>query len=440
MMNTEPLPEKKIGLLSSTALVIGNMIGSGVFLLPASLAAFGGISLLGWVFSSLGAIILAVIFGNLSRLIPNSTGGPYAFTKATLGEFPGFLVAWGYWISVWITNAAITVALVSYLSVFFPVLVENPLAAILTGLGFIWTISWLNTRGIKKVGLVQLVTTIIKITPLVLIGVVGIFYIEADNFLPFNSSGTSDAAAITATTVLTLFAFLGMESATIPNSSIKKPGSTIKKATVIGTGITIFIYIAGSAAVMGILPRELLVKSNAPFADAASLIWGEPARYAIAVGAIVATLGALNGWILIQGQIPMAAAKDKMFPRVFGIINKEKSPYIGIIISSILVSALMMFKYNEGLVEAFTFMILLATLSVLTPYLFSTAGYALMLYKNRAEQPKITGKLILAFLAFCFSIWILIGCGAEVVYWGFILLVLGIPFYVLMKRKEIKNG
>ena len=143
-MNEEQPQEKKLGPLSATALVSGNMIGSGVFLLPAALAAFGGISLLGWLISSAGAVLLAVVFGNLSRMVPESNGGPYAFTKVTLGGFPGFLVAWGYWVSIWTTNAAITVALVSYLSVFFPILAEKPLVAVVTGLVFIWGLSWLN--------------------------------------------------------------------------------------------------------------------------------------------------------------------------------------------------------------------------------------------------------------------------------------------------------
>ncbi|MCB0374837.1 MAG: amino acid permease, partial [Sinomicrobium sp.] len=277
-MDKPSLQTKKLGLWAGTALVVGNMIGSGVFLLPASLAVFGSISLIGWLIASAGAVLLAVVFGNLSRMVPGANGGPYAFTKATLGAFPGFLVAWGYWISVWTTNAAITVALVSYLSVFFPVLAENRLVAVGTGLAFIWLLSWLNTREVRKVGAVQLITTILKVAPLLLIGIAGLFYIQADNFLPFNAGGKSDIGAVTAATVLTLFAFLGMESATIPNSSIKNPGTTIKRATIIGTGLTILVYITGAVAVTGIIPQHALADSNAPFADAAAAMWGGWAR------------------------------------------------------------------------------------------------------------------------------------------------------------------
>ncbi len=426
------MSKKKIGFWPSTALVTGNMIGSGIWLLPASLAVYGGISLIGWLFSSLGAILLAIIFGHLSRLLPNSNGGPYAYTKETLGEFPAYWVAWGYWISIWSTNAAIAVGLVGYLAVFFPILNESPLAAILTGLSFIWLFSWINTKEIKTVGLIQLTTTILKITPIILVGLFGIFYLNTDHFIPFNLSKESDLSAITTTTMLTLFAFLGMESATIPSTSIENPASTIRKATIVGTLITVAVYILSSAAIMGIIPPETLAKSSAPFADAAALFWGEPARYLVAGGAVISTIGALNGWILIQGQIPMAAAQDKLFPKIFGKVNRKGAPAIGILLSSILVSILMMLNYSKSLVEAFTFMMTLSTLSVITPYIFSTASFAILTLSKKEKNKN--GKLLLAFLAFCFSIWIIIGCGQETVFWGFILLMTGIPFYVLLKR------
>lgn len=426
------MSNKKLTFWPTTALVVGNMIGSGIFLLPASLAAFGGISLVGWLVASFGAILLAIIFGNLSRLIPNVNGGPYAYTKVTLGEFPAFLVAWGYWVSVWCTNAAIAVALVGYLAVFFPELSTNPMASVLTGLSFIWFFSWLNSKQIRTIGFVQLITTILKIIPILFIALFGIFYINSDYYFPLNLSTTSNFSAIATTTTLTFFAFLGMESATIPSTSVENPSSTIRKATIIGTVITIFVYVLSSAAIIGIIPAATLAKSSAPFADAAAIFWGESAKYWVAGGAVVSTIGALNGWILIQGQIPMSAAQDKLFPQVFGKKNKNGSPALGIFLSSILVSLLMMFNYTEGLVSAFTFMMTLSTLSVIIPYIFSTASYAILLFAKKEKG--LTGKLMIAFLAFLFSILIIVGSGQEVVFWGFLLLMSGIPFYVLLKR------
>jgi basic amino acid/polyamine antiporter, APA family len=209
----------KIGLFTSTSLVIGNMIASGVFLLPAALASYGGISLLGWIGSSIGAIALALLFSNLSRMIPNAPGGPYAYTRAGLGDFAAYLVAWGYWISIWCTNAAIAVTFVSYLTVFLPILATNTFLSVGTGLGVIWLLTWVNTKGVRAAGRVQIVTTIMKLIPLLLVSIVGLFYIDINNFVPFNISTESNFSAITTTATLTLFAFLGLESATIPSGT-----------------------------------------------------------------------------------------------------------------------------------------------------------------------------------------------------------------------------
>ncbi|MDZ4714222.1 MAG: amino acid permease [Cytophagales bacterium] len=433
---TQEKSPAKIGLWTSTALVIGNMVGSGVFLLPATLAAYGGISLLGWIGSSVGAIFLAMLFSHLSKVVPNAVGGPYAFTRVGLGDFAAYLVAWGYWFSIWCTNAAIAVTFVSYLTVFFPILAVNAYLSVGTGISVVWLLTWVNTLGVKEAGRVQLITTIMKLTPLVLISIVGMFYIKLGNFSPFNISGESDFGAIAATATLTLFAYLGLESATIPSGDIHEPEKTIPRATMIGTIVTIAVYIFSTVAVMGMIPAIELGKSNAPFADAAAIIWGDSARYWVALGAIVSTFGALNGWILLQGQIPFAAAKDKMFPEIFGRENKKKAPYMGLIISSVLISGLMLMNLSKGLTETFTFLILLTTIMVLVPYLFSAASYGVILLQNRLWKKESISKIIIASMAFIYSVWAVMGSGKEIVYWGFIALLCGVPFYVWMRRKR----
>jgi APA family basic amino acid/polyamine antiporter len=424
----------KIGLWTSTALVVGNMIGSGIFLLPAALAAYGAISFIGWICSSLGAVALALLFSHLSKMFPNSTGGPYAYSREGLGDFAGFLVAWGYWLSTLCTNAAIAVAFVSYLSVFIPALSDNSFFSVSAGLSAIWFLTWINTRGIKTAGMVQVITTVMKLTPLVLLALVGVFYIDSNNFVPFNASGESTFNAIAATTTLTLFAFLGLESATIPSENIRDPEKTIPRATIIGTAMTIIVYILGSITVMGMLNPEQLQKSNAPFADAAALIWGDQARSWVALGAIVSTFGALNGWILVQGQVPLAAARDRLFPHIFSHENKKNVPAIGIIISSVLISGLMLMNFTKGLTDTFQFMLLLSTVTVLVPYLFSAASYGLILLQNKLWKKTVITKVLLALIAFIYSMWAVAGSGQESVYWGFIGLMAGIPFYVWMKR------
>jgi basic amino acid/polyamine antiporter, APA family len=428
--------KNKLGLWTSTSLVVGNMIGSGVFLMPSTLAIYGGISVFGWLFSALGALLLAKVFSNLSKMMPQSDGGPYAYTRTGFGDFAGFLVAWGYWICIWCTNAAISVAFVSAMSTFFPLLASNSIVAVLTGLGTIWFLTWINTLGIVTSGRMQLITTILKIVPLVAVSVGGLFFIRLENFIPFNTSSTSDFTAITSTAALTLFAFTGLECATIPSGSVANPEKTIPRATMLGTLIAMTIYILSSVSIMGMIPAHTLQHSVTPFADAASIIWGSKASYVVSAGVAIAAFGALNGWILIQGQIPFAIAKDHLFPEVFAKQNKKGVPATGIIIGSILVSVVMIMNYTKGLAEQFKFLILLSTLTVLVPYLFSTAAYILIRIEKRFADGKWPGAIVLSVLAFLFSLWAVAGSGQETVYWGFILLMLGIPFYVWIVRKK----
>ena len=435
----EKSAEDKIGLWTCTSLVVGNMIGSGVFLLPSTLAIYGGISIVGWLISTVGAFTLAILFSYLSKAMP-SVGGPYAYTREGLGDFAAFLVAWGYWISIWCGNAAITVAFVSYLNVFFPILATNSLAAVSVGLSAIWGLTWVNSRGIKTAGHVQLITTILKLAPLSMMAVFGLFYVDWHNFIPFNRSQETNLRAIASTATLTLWAYLGMESATVPANNVENPEKTIPKATLFGTAITAFVYIFGTIAVMGLIPADVLKNSGAPYADSAAIIWGETARKIMALGAIIATFGALNGWILMQGQVPFAMSKDKLFPSVFGKVNSNGVPISGIIISSILLSIIMTMNFSKTLVEQFKFMILLSTLTVLIPYLFSAASFILIMKKqNLVLQKGRVIKLSVAFFAFAYSLWAVAGSGQEVVYWGFILLMLGVPIFIFMKYKSVDS-
>jgi len=410
------------------------MIGSGIFLLPATLAAFGGIGLLGWLYSAIGALFFTLVFRQLSQRLPETIGGPYAYVKLILGDFWGFLVGWGYWVSIWCTNAAIAVAFVGYLSVFVPEIKTNTPLAIACGLGAIWALSAVNSFSIRTVAWVQKITTILKLLPILAIGFIGIFYIDWTLINFDNLSGQSDFQAISAVTTLTLFAFLGLESATVASGRTKDAAKTVGRAGMIALGITGVTYILSSVAIFGILPPEVLQNSSAPFADAASVFWGEKAKYIVAGGAIAATLGALNGWLLIQGQIPMASARDGLFPKIFARVNRHGAPIIGIAISSVLASTVLTFRFSEKLAEVFGFMMNLSTLSVLTPYLMTIISLLIILRKDEAPSQKMQWVCLLA-IAFC--LWIIYGCGLEVVGYGSLLVLAGIFIYfTLIKPKK----
>jgi len=420
-----------------TALVVGNMIGSGVFLLPASLAGYGGISVFGWLISAVGATLLALVFARLSRRVPKA-GGPYAYTRRGFGDFAGFLVAWGYWISILATNAAIAVAFVSYLSIFWPALATNSVLAAAVAIGTIWGLTLVNARGVRTGGMVQLVTTILKLVPLVVIATLGLFFFNPDNFLPLNQSGQSSFSAITATVALTLWAFLGLESATIPAGDVRDPERTIPRATIIGTATAALVYIFGTVAVMGVLSPAQLSVSTAPYADAGRAMWGGWAGHLVGLGAIVSCFGALNGWILLQGQIPLAAAVDGLFPAPFARVTGRGTPLAGLVLSSVLVTILVMTNYTKGLVELFTFAILLATLTCLVPYVFSTMAELIILFREREQfrGERVWPGAVIAILAFVYSLWAIAGSGRDSVYWGFLLLMAGLPVYVWVRRRQ----
>jgi APA family basic amino acid/polyamine antiporter len=427
----------KLGLWTSTSLVVGNMIGSGIFLMPAAMAAFGGVGLIGWLFSAVGAFFIAKTFSNMSKLEPGVTGGPYAYTRAGLGDFPAFLVAWGYCLSTCCACTAIVVSFISAMSAFFPTLAHNTTVAATTGLITIWLITWINSGGVALSGRFQLVTTILKLVPLLLVAIGGLFFIKAANFHPFNLSGKPTFDAVTTTAAMTMFAFVGIECATIPAGSVENSAKTVSKATILGCLIVTAVYILGSFSVMGVIPAHALEKSPTPFGDAAAVIYGPSAKYIVSAGVAIAALGALNGWTLMLGQVPLAIASDKLFPGIFGRTNKKGVPAAGMIISCIVISGLIAMNFTKGLVDQFRFLLLLATLGMLVPYLLSSASYIVMTAK-KSYSPK-GGMLAVSLLGMggvCYALWEIIGTGQLSVFYGFLYLMAGVPFYVWVAYKK----
>ncbi len=431
--------KQQIGIYIATSLVVGNMIGSGIYMLPANLAQYGGISIFGWLISGAGAILIALLFGRLSKLVPK-TGGPYQYPKEGFGEFAGFLSGWGYWVSILLTNASIATIFSSYLLVFLPSWQGSHFAHLFITLAAIWGLTWVNTRGVHAGGKLQLVTTLLKVVPLLALTIAGLFYFNPAYFVPMNESGQSDLAAIAASVTLTLFAFLGIESATVPAGNIKSPKTTIPRATLLGTLFTIGVYVLASITIMGMMPHAALAKSSAPLADAAYILWGDFGTYFVGVGAVVSTFGALNGWILVQGQIPLSMADDKLMPPVFNRLSKQKFPVLGLVLSSGLISIIVLTNQSKGLVELFALLILLSTFLALISYLFSSLAEVQILIRQQPAGWR--QKLIPAFIAgmpvFGFVMWAFYGSGLEIVFYGFMALILGIPFYIWAKIEQTK--
>lgn len=422
-------PPRVLGFWAAVSLVMGNMIGSGVFLLPASLAAYRGLSLVGWVLSAAGSVMLALVFARLARQLP-AAGGPYAYTRAAFGDVPGFLVAWGYWLSVVSTLAALAVAFVGYLDPFIPAIVRTPASAALLAVGAMWLLIGVNIAGVKPAGRVQVVTTALKIVPLAVVGVGGLFFLEPEAFTLPPASDRPAGAQLIAVVTLTLWAFLGLESATIPAGSVRDPERTIPRATVIGTMLTAAIYIASTVGVMSLVAPEALAQSTAPFADGARRLMGDAGARFVAIGAAISCFGALNGWVLVSGQLPMAAAADGLFPPVFARLSGRATPAGAMIVAGLLGTVLVAMNYSRGLIELFTFVILLSTLSTLIPYAFCSLAVWLM-----PGRPAPAGAAaVVCALAFVYAMFAIGGAGAETVFYGFLLLLAGLPLYVWVRR------
>ncbi len=434
-------PRKPLGLWTSSGLVAGNMIGSGIFLLPASLALYGPISLVGWVVTATGALLLALVFANLGRAYPK-TGGPYEYSRRAFGDFIGFQVAWGYWIAVWAGNAAIAVAAVAYAAEFWDPLADTAIVGAAAAIACIWSLTLINLIGVKPGGQVSFVTTVLKLVPLIAIATIGLFYIDGDNFTPFNASGGSWFSAVRAAAPLTLWAFIGLESATVPAEDVENPSRIIPLSTMLGTVVTTVIYILSTVVVFGVIASPVLAESTAPFSDAAKQMWGSDFGRAVTVGAVVSAYGCLNGWILLSAQVPLAAARDGLFPSVFARVSSRGVPFVGLIVSSVLASALLLTNYTNGLVDAFTEILLLATLTTLVPYAFSSMAQLLLLVSDRESfsAKNFVRDAVIAAVAFAYSLWAIGGAGDEVVFKGFLLILGGTPVYVAMRWYQLRKG
>ncbi len=431
------MPQRSLGLWRATSLVTGNIVGAGLLMLPASLGIYGVTGLLGWTLTTIGSIFLALVFARLAKRDPKA-GGPYSYSRKAFGDFVGFQMAWSYWIGNWASTAGLGTAFVSYLSIFVPELKTNMPLSFLVGAGVIWTLTTVNISGVRNAGIVQLITTVLKIVPLAAIALMGIFYIDPTHFEVINPSGEPFLKAIGTVAALTLFSFLGVESATIPANDVKDPETTIPRATVLGTLIAAVIYLWTFTVILGLIEPKDLAVSNAPFAEAAGLIFGSWATPLISIVAMIAIFGTLNGWTLIQAQVPKAAADDGLFPRLFAKTNAQGTPYISLMISGVLMTFMLWLSSSESLIDQFSTIAIVSTFAVLLPYLYSSLAelYFLMTGPKPASRSDYIRSMFVAIIAFLFTIVITAGAGQEAVFMGMIFVFSGFPFYVWMKSKS----
>ncbi len=433
-----------LGLPSATALVIGSIIGTGVFSMPAVMAGAGTSSILTLVAISVGAVVLGIMFGQLTRRIPNNEGGLYAYTRHEFGDFAGYLTAWCYWITCWAGNAAIVASWVLYVESLFGI--DNPSSwtnwgIALTGL---WIPAAINLAGVKQMAWFQNITVVLKFLPLLFVGTVGWFFATKANFGPFNASGGSLYDALNIAAGVALFSFIGVEVASIAAGRVKDPKRNVGRASVIGTGAAALLYIIVTAAIMGLVPHDQLVEDGAPFVAAFDAMFsgGWLGKF-VALVAVISGIGALNGWTMVTAEMPYAAAKDGLFLPAFAKLNAKQVPWFGVVVSAIVASALMGWSYSgdTGL-KVFTYLVYLSVVTVAIPYFFSAcAQFAYLVSRRRKVQgAALLRDMTIAVVGGLFAMWVTFAAGYQSVYQTVLLLLIGLPLYAVIKAHRERTG
>ena len=423
---------RALGFWLCLALVVGNFIGSGIFLLPAQLAPYGWNAFFGWLLSIAGALCLAYVFARLARARPLAPG-PFAYVEEAFGRLPAFVVTWAYWISIIVGNAALATAAVSYLSLFVPALAAVPGVGALVGMGLVWALTAANCISVRAGGGIQALTVIAKLVPLVVvIGITIIILAEGrQDAAPTLRAADLSLGSISAAATLTLWALVGVECASVAARNVRDPGRNIPRATLIGTLIVGLIYICVSSAVAMLLPQEAVAQSNAPIALFVGYYWSPGLALFVGLFAAVSAIGTLNGFILLQGEMPLVMARSGGFPTWFAKTNGAGIPVRAHILSSLCASLLLAANYSSTLAELFQFMILLSTSATLVLYL-ACALAALRLQQARLV-PFSPTLAVVAFLGAVYSVWTLAGAGADALKWGAVLLVIGGVLYAAMR-------
>jgi len=436
---------RALGVTSATGLVIGSIVGTGVFTMPAVLAGAGTSSLVTLAVIAFGAMLLAVLFGQLTRRVPNSDGGLYAYARHEFGDFAGYLTGWCYWIQAWAGNAAIVSAWVLYVDALFGI--SRPSSMTNWGIALLglWIPAAVNLAGVRDMAWFQNITVVLKFLPLLFVGVVGWFFVSRANFGPFNASGGSLYSAIGIAAGVALFAFIGVEVAAITAKRVRNPRRNVGLASVLGTGACAILYLLVTAAIMGLVPHHALVNNTAPFVTAFQAIFthGTWAGKLVAALAVVSGIGALNGWTLVTTEVARAPANDGLFPGAFAWTDRRGNAWFGIVIAALLPSLLMLWAYTTktGL-TVFTYLVDLTVVTVAIPYLMSACAQLAYLVsrRRRVQGWLLTRDLAITGAAVLFSMWVTFAAGYAAVYQALVVILAGIILYAFLKARRERTG
>ena len=434
-----------IGLVPAILMVAGNMMGSGVFMLPANLAGIGSIAIIGWLVTVVGAIALGLVFAKLTE-ISTAAGGPYAYARKAFGDYMGYQTNLVYWLANVIGNVGLAVAGLGYLTPFFPAL-RDPLVMALAQIAVIWFFTYANILGPKIVGRMQGVTTTIALFPIIGVALLGWFWFNPETYMQgWNVSGESSLSAIGMTLNFTLWAFIGVESASVSTAVVKNPTRNVPIATVVGVLLAAVCYVLSSSAIMGIIPNKELIVSSAPFSQAVSIVLGPVAGKVVAVCAAIGCLGSLAGWTLLVGQTAQAAAKDGLFANIFARVNRRGVPSAGLAIVAAIMTLQVLATMSPTASEQFGKIASIAVIMTLLPYIYSSVAIKILGREKMSDREGLFYTIV-GLIAAVYSLAAMIGSNSEQTRWALIFVISTIIFYELsvnrkieIKEKHLKPG
>lgn len=425
----------KLSLLPLTMLVTGNMMGAGIFLLPSSLASYGSITLLGWIVTVIGSVMLSLVFVRLGSDCKQGSG-LYAFIRAGLGRYIGSQVVYGYWAAIWIGNIAVALSGVAYLSYFFPVL-GGPWETALAAIAVIWILSLINLTDIRLLGRLQIVTASCMLVPVIIVSTMGWSQFETVNIISsFNVTGQPSSHILSESITLTLWSFIGLESACNLACHAKNPRRDVPCATLLGTLLAALFYILSTTAMMGIVPNDILQSSAAPFSVTASYLLGDRAGELVSAMAVIACFGSLNGWILMHSRVAITASSDGLLPKAFTVLNRYGSPWKGLLITAILMSIMLLLTVEPTIQKHFESIVLIAVYIMLLTYF--CACLSCFQIQRRKPEGITSGWFIIILLASGYCLLGFSGAGYMIFLYGMALIVFGGAVYRYQHRGNKK--
>jgi|TARA_B100001059_G_C17827855_1_gene582615 APA family basic amino acid/polyamine antiporter len=420
-----------IGFWRGWSIAVGCAVGSGIFMMPTLLAPYGMLGFGGWIIAGSGSVLVALTMARLVIRIPK-TGGPYVYVNEGLGKFLGFIIAWTYWVACVAAISGISIAFVGYLGFFIPIISNSPIHSLLTTLVLVWVIVALNIRSLENSSKFQLISTLLKILPLLFIVFLGLTNFNASNLPELNPSNLHPISLLATVTTLVMWSFVGIETATVPADNVINPQKTIPKVLIASVLTILALYLMVSISIAAIVPANELINSSAPFALAATKILGITGGTIISIGALISTLGSLNANTITAGNLSLAAARDGLLPKKFITLTEAGTPIYTYILTGGFVSILLILNYTKGIVNAFVFMAMLSTLSTLIAYAFCAIAEFKFAQNDKNNQQRNTAILLscATFLYAFFAIW---GAGIEMIIYSLLLILIGTPIYALKK-------